>query len=343
MRADRLKFSKIAKLFISTAVCCSVITGCGTTYKAFNAAEDRTVPAYTAPRIPVMVNAAAAGKLSYIENHDGIKIPIYVYGSDKKGTPVLMVHGLQSHSGWFVQSAKAIADSGHPVYQIDRRGSGMSREPRGHADSYKDMVDDIHTVAEVAMQKHNSDKIHLLGHCFGAIPSTAFACRYPKLLQSLMLCTPAIYTRTDVYFGQKVRILESELTHHYKYIPINIKPEQFTDSPLYLKYIRNDKLTLKEVTSELYYQVPAARSYIKKHSDRLTMPVFFGMAAKDTICDNAKDRTFFNALPSGRKELIVYSKAKHILEYCDDRDLFFRDVTAWINNSEPISETETEK
>ena len=306
------------------------LTGCAT-YQPYDPETARSHPVDRQPDVPEMAEAEKGSQVTFITNTKGIKIPVRVYGEKSRGVPVLMVHGLQSHSGWFVQSAHYIASLGLPVYQIDRRGSGLSSEPRGHADSYDDMIDDILTVAKHAMNRHGADKVHLLGHCFGAIPGTAFACRYPEILQSLILCTPAIYTRTGVYFGEALQIATSELTHKHKYIPIHIKPEQFTDSEKYLRFIRGDKLTLKQVTTALYFQVPLARHYIKKRTKQITMPVFIGMAGKDTICDNRKNGKFFNEIPSQRKMIVTYESAKHILEFSDDRDIFFTDLAAWFS------------
>ncbi|MEN8128462.1 MAG: alpha/beta fold hydrolase [Planctomycetota bacterium] len=306
------------------------LTGCAS-YQPFDPETVRSHPVDSKPDVPEIIRANMGSQVEFIANAEGIKIPVRVFGENNKAIPVLMIHGLQSHSGWFVQSAYYIASLGLPVYQIDRRGSGLSSEPRGHAASYDDMVNDILTVAKHAMEQHGVDKIHLLGHCFGAIPSTAFACRYPEILQSLILCTPAIYTQTGVYFGETMQILESELTHKHKYIPIHINPDQFTDSEKYLRFIRGDKLTLKQVTTALYFQVPLARHYINKNIKQITMPVFMGMAGKDTICNNSKNGTFFNEIPSQRKMIVTYERAKHILEFSHDRDIFFNDLAAWFS------------
>ncbi|MEN8190314.1 MAG: alpha/beta fold hydrolase [Thermodesulfobacteriota bacterium] len=306
------------------------LSGCAT-YQTFDKEAARSNPVDQPSAVPVMAAAAQKGRTAFVTDDEGVKVPVRIYGEAHMAYPVLMLHGLQSHSSWFVQSAAHIASLGMPVYQIDRRGSGLSSEPRGHATSYDEMIKDIATVARYAMKQHGVDKVHLLGHCFGAIPATAFGARHPELLKSLLLCTPAIYTKTGVYFKEEVQIVKSELTRKYKYIPIHIDPGQFTESETYLRFINGDPLGLKEVTTHLYFQVPLARHFINKKMDRLTMPVFMGMAAKDTICDNDKNKLFFNDLESNRKQLVTYGEAKHILEFSDDRDTFFTDLAAWFS------------
>ncbi|MEN8199327.1 MAG: alpha/beta fold hydrolase [Thermodesulfobacteriota bacterium] len=312
------------------------LSGCAT-FQPFEAESARSHPVDYQPELPVMAETAGKGRVTFISNGDGLKIPVRIYGEKNRGVPVLMIHGLQSHSGWFVQSAAHIASQGIPVYQVDRRGSGLSEEPRGHAASYEEMLADILTVARYAMQQHGVEKVHLLGHCFGAIPSAAFAGRYPELLQSLILCTPAIYTHTGVYFREGVQIVSSELTHHHKYIPIHIKATEFTDDAEYLSFIESDPLALKQVTTALYFQVPLARHSIVKQGNRINMPLFIGMAAGDSICDNEKNREFFNTIPAERKMMVTYPNARHILEFSKDRDTFFNDLTAWLSATAPIA------
>lgn len=106
-----------------------------------------------------------------------------------------MLHGLESHSAWFSQSARHIAGLGYPVYGMERRGSGHSRAPRGVCTDYNDLLSDIDALAEFLLRHHDTEKFHLFGHCFGAIPATAYACRFPDKLRSLVLGTPAPYTK----------------------------------------------------------------------------------------------------------------------------------------------------
>ena len=323
------KYANIC-LFISLWITAFSLGGCAS-YQPFDSETARTEPVESQPKIPEIAAASIDSQVEFIQNDEDIRIPVRVFGAEYNAVPVLMLHGLQSHSGWFVQSAHYIASLGLPVYQIDRRGSGLSSEPRGHAESYDEMIDDILTVANHAMARHGVDQIHLLGHCFGAIPGTAFAIRYPHLLRSLILSTPGLHTKTGVYFGEALQILESELTRKHKYIPIHLEPVQFTDMDIYLRFIREDELSLKQATTALYFEVPRARRYITKNITRITMPVFFGLAAKDTISNNHKNSAFFNEIPSARKMIVTYLDAKHIVEFSSDRDTFFKDLKAWFS------------
>ena len=234
-----------------------------------------------------------------------------------------------------MQSADFIAHLGRPVYAFDRKGSGLSKAKRGHADSFEEWIEEIHTLAELANRRHGTSRVHLVGHCFGAIPATAFACRYPELVDSLILPTAAIHTQTDVSFAEKLAILSGRITGRQNYIPIHLQAEMFTDLQDYETFIRDDALALTQATAQFYWQVPKARRYINKHIEHLTMPVFMALAHKDPICDNAGNRRFYANLPAQDKLLTSYEDAEHILEFSREREAFFADLAAWFRIHDP--------
>ena len=295
-------------------------------------------PVHLTEQVPAIAELARAqqnGRLEFVPQETGPAIPVRVFGRDQGGTPVILVHGLQSHSGWFVQSADFISRLGGPAYAFDRKGSGLSEAKRGHADNYEEWVEEIHILVELATRRHGSPQVHLVGHCFGAIPATAFACRYPELVASLILPTAAIHTQTDVSFSEKLAILSGQITGRQNYIPIHLQAEMFTDLPDYEAFIRDDNLALTQATAQFYWQVHKARRYINQHLDRLTMPVFMALAHKDPICDNAGNRRFYANLPAQDKLLTSYEDAEHILEFSREREAFFADLATWFRIHDP--------
>ena len=272
------------------------------------------------------------GKPEMIAGVEGVQIPVNIYGEDQPLTPVLMMHGLESHAGWFWQSGEFLVSIGHPTYIIDRRGSGRSAEPRGDCKSYHDILEDIRSVADFVRQKHNCEKVILFGHCFGAIPSVIFSMQNPALIEALVLSTPAIFTHADLNIEEKIKVLSSQFTGSTTMIPTPVgDPMLFTSDEQYLDFIRKDKLKLKTASTRLFWQILNARIYIQTHMKRLTVPVLMTTAGKDEICDNKKNINFFNHIGSLNKTYINYPNAVHILEYSPDKQRFFDDLKNWLD------------
>ncbi|MBL0715982.1 MAG: alpha/beta fold hydrolase [Desulfosarcina sp.] len=257
-------------------------------------------------------------------------IAMRVYGPAGAKTPVVMTHGLQSHSGWFAQSAVRVADQGHPVYAVDRRGSGLREATRGDMKTFDEMIDDLIVVADYISKRHGGGKIFLLGHCFGAIPAAAFAIRHPDRVEGLVLTTPAINTRTGLPFSQTLKIFFTRSGKRDYRVPSPLKPEEFTELAPYEAFIRSDPLALQAASGDFYFQVYRARQFINAHTDRLVMPIYMALAGEDPICDNPRNIRFFEKLPADDKMLVIYEDARHILEFSPEKERFLADLIFWL-------------
>src|SRR5581483_12323761 len=68
---------------------------------------------------------------------------------DVRGSLVYL-HGIQSHGGWYVETAEELARRGYAVYLPDRRGSGRNEGPRGWFGPRRQVVEDVGTFVEEA-------------------------------------------------------------------------------------------------------------------------------------------------------------------------------------------------
>jgi alpha-beta hydrolase superfamily lysophospholipase len=223
-------------------------------------------------------------------------------------------HGLHAgrgepHPPGLPQPGQFLASLGCPVYALDRRGSGMSRELRGHCSDFREMVADISFVCEYVMNRHRVAKVHVVGHCFGAIPACVFACQYPDKVETLVLTTPGIYTHSDLSLWQKLSIFLWKIEGRVCYIPVPLDVDEFSDLEPYRRFIREDPLAVTAATSEFYFEVHRARLFLKANDGNMR---------------------FFMALPSQQKRLLMYADAIHILEFSHEREAFFADLADWI-------------
>src|SRR3954463_16015950 len=56
---------------------------------------------------------------------------------------VVVLHGVQSHGGWYHNLGRTLAEAGYETHFPDRRGAGANREDRGHTPSPRRLIDDI--------------------------------------------------------------------------------------------------------------------------------------------------------------------------------------------------------
>ena len=89
------------------------------------------------------------------------------------------LHGVQSHGGWYVETAAELARRGYAVYLPDRRGSGHSLATRGDFERPEQLVADVAPLRRLARREHPDAPVVLAGGCWGARPALAYAARAP--------------------------------------------------------------------------------------------------------------------------------------------------------------------
>jgi alpha-beta hydrolase superfamily lysophospholipase len=279
-----------------------------------------------------MVVQGTEHRVEYLRAADGAEIPVRVFGPEGDGVPLVMLHGLRSHSGWFVQSAAFLASLGHPVYSFDRRGSGLSRQTRGHTNGWGEIIDEVHAVVTHAAQRHGRSRVHVLGHCFGAIPGAVFACRCPNLVASLILPTPGVGTHMALTPLEKVQIAFLRFARPRHRIALPLAAEDLADLETDRRFIREDALSLHELTARFYFEIFRARKFLKRNLRCLTSPLFMALAGRDRISDNERNTVFFDGTASVNKKLKIYPDATHILEFSREKEAFFRDLANWLGD-----------
>lgn len=266
----------------------------------------------------------------YVPAEDGTKLAVRVAGTKGDRAPLLMLHGLQSHSGWFVQSQTFLANLGFAVYAMDRRGSGMSEGGRGECLDFRQMSSDVHAVVTHVKEAHHTPKVHVFGHCFGTIPAALYAVMHPDSVASLIMASSGLYTKITIAFKRKLELAWAKASRGTVHIPIPLRPEMFSDVPECVQFIHDDEARLRTATGSLYYEVRRACRFVQSHRHLLAMPVFMANAGHDPICDSEANEKFFWSLPARHKLLVTYEKSRHVIEFSEQRDDFFRDLNWWL-------------
>ena len=259
----------------------------------------------------------------------GYQIPVRRFGAEGLGRPVIMLHGLESHSGWFVQSARRIAALGLPVHAFDRCGSGLSEADGARWPRLEDLLAEVDAVADSATSDGRHQSVHLFGHCFGAIVALLYAALHrPGRVASVVLATPALYTTTDLAPREKLRVLWSVIRRRDDRVAIPLSPEQFSELEPFVELVRNDPLILRAAPARLFYEIRRARGRLPDAAAALRVPLLVAMAGSDPICDNRRNRGLFQHVTAA-KEIREYPGARHILEFSRAREAFLGDVAAW--------------
>jgi len=261
----------------------------------------------------------------------------YVPAASPRGR-VVLIHGIQSHGGWYEHSCNRLRDAGFDVFFLDRRGSGLNSEYRGDAPGFRRLLDDVGEFLRgfqderIAAPGQSPIKLFLVGISWGSKLATAVQRRHPGLIDGLVLLCPGFCPKVGPSLGERLSILAARLVAPRRLFPIPLNdPELFTATPRWQEFLRADTLSLREATARFFVESVRLDGYLRRVPRHVTVPVLLLLAEKDRIIDNARTRRFVGRFATRDKQVIEYEGAHHTLEFEAEPDHFLCDLISWLD------------
>ena len=271
-----------------------------------------------------------------VELSDGYKTPAHVYTAHaaqpqpQRQDPVVYLHGIQSHPGWFSGSAGYLASFGHPVLLPTRRGSGANPVARGDAASAELLCQDVAACCRLAMAKFDAPRVSLVGISWGGKLAAAFCLRrWPGVeVGSLTMVAPGIVSKVDVPLSEKLAIGLALLRHPATGAPRGTAMfdvplsdvELFTDNPPMRDYLARDPYRLHRATARFLYASRRLDSMLRAASSlgsprgALSLPTTLLLARRDRIVDNGATGRIIDRLTAGKAH-VEQLDAAHTIEF----------------------------
>ncbi|WP_435015295.1 alpha/beta fold hydrolase [Tundrisphaera sp. TA3] len=249
---------------------------------------------------------------------------------------VVILHGVQSHGGWYHRLGRTLAEAGYEAHFPDRRGSGSNRKDRGHAPSSRRLIDDV--TEYVASIRSGSPPLPttLAGISWGGKIAVIAAARRPDLIDALALICPGLQPRVGVTSRERRAIAWAYFTNRRKTFPIPLSdPALFTDNHEAQTFIANDPLGLRAGTAGLLAASAFLDRGVRRSLRRVRQPSLLILAGHDRIVDNDKTRADFARIPSAEKQIIEYPEGHHTLEFDPDPSAYAHALIAWLQASSP--------
>jgi alpha-beta hydrolase superfamily lysophospholipase len=272
-------------------------------------------------------------------------------------TIIVYNHGLQSHRGWFNRTANDLVARGYTIYAFDRIGSGTSspglsvirgelRESRGHVRDWHLLTKSLDAMVDFARKQNPDGRIVVWGNSYGAKVVTAWLMEHAddarsRGVESAVFTAPGLFANDEsmpLPFS-KMKLIFSRNMCLYP-LPMVEKNDDngahwFIGEGEWFDRIRDDDLSIREVTRRFYLETNAMDSYIRKwrKGSRLPVPTFHLMVRNDPMMDNVKTEAFVKARASDGlyKFFKGGEEAKHFLLFTSDRDEALRDIDSFLS------------
>ncbi len=247
---------------------------------------------------------------------------------------VIVLHGIQSHAGWYEQLGRILASQGIDVLMPDRRGSGSNLKDRGHASKSGRLMADLTEIQHTWNHRTGNDRPPVLaGISWGGKLAAMAVAHSPDHYSGLALVAPGLFAKVRPPLKTQIGIAISALLRPKQPFDIPLSdPALFTANPERQIFIASDPATLHQATARFFIVSRAMDLRLNRVRKRLTLPIFLQMAGLDRIVNNEKIQRFVAKAPASSKSIANYPNAHHTLEFEQGpvTERYALDLAGWI-------------
>ena len=273
---------------------------------------------------------AIAPREDRVEGTGGLKI--FVRSWRPQGTPravVAIVHGVNSHSGYYIWAAEQLVASGLAVYALDLRGRGKSDGERFYINKFAEYLDDVRALVGLAKSREPGLPVFLLGHSAGGVISSVYTLEHQSELAGF-ICESFAFQVAAPDFALAVVKGLSHVAPHAHVLKLPIK--DFSRDPDVVEAMNNDPLIAHEVQpTNTVAELVRADERLKREFPLITLPLLILHGTADKVTNPKGSKLFHETAGSTDKTLMLYEGHVHDLLNDFGREAVMGDITAWIS------------
>ncbi len=263
--------------------------------------------------------------------HDGLQLFTRTWQPDEpaKGA-LLLVHGINEHSGRYEYMASHLVAHGIAVYSYDHRGHGQSAGPRVYVDSFDEYVDDLAIVFRNIRVQTGELPLFLLGHSLGGLIASLFVVNHRPELHALILSSPALQIPPDVSpLAQKIVGVINRVAPRLIMGKLEIDHISRVEA-VREAYLADPLTNNKGIRARVGYEVLKATRHVRQHPEAFTMPLYLFHGTADRITDPNGSKWLYDEAPSADKSLRLFDGLYHETMNEPERDEVLAELTDWI-------------
>lgn len=274
-------------------------------------------------------------KEEWIEGKGGLKIFIRSWLPDKMSRGVVViVHGFNSHTGYYFRVAEQFTDSGLAVYALDLRGRGKSEGERFYVEKFEDYISDVHALVRLAQAREPGLPIFLLGHSAGGVISCVYTLEHQDELSGLICESFAFQVPSPDFAIAVIRGLSRLAPHAHV---LKLPNKQFSRDPQIVEAMNRDPLIANEVQpTHTLAELVHADERLKRDFHLITLPVLILHGTLDKVTKPDGSRIFYEQAGSKDKTLKLYEGHYHDLLSDIGKEAVMADIIGWIDAHLPV-------
>jgi acylglycerol lipase len=241
---------------------------------------------------------------------------------------VVIVHGFNSHSGYYLGVAEQLMGSDLSVYALDLRGRGKSDGERFYVEKFADYVSDVAELIALAKSREPGLPIFLLGHSAGGVVSCLYVLNHPSELSGL-ICESFAYQLPAPDFALAVLKGLSHVAPHTHVL--KLQNRDFSRDPTVVQAMNSDPLIVDEAQpTQTVAEMVRADERLKKKLPLITLPLLILHGTGDKAAKASGSQFFYDTAGSRDKTLKLYDGHFHDLLNDTGKEMVMADIKSWI-------------
>jgi alpha-beta hydrolase superfamily lysophospholipase len=242
----------------------------------------------------------------------GEELFLRVWSPPEPRAVVVLVHGMSEHSGRYEHVCRFLCERSVAVYVHDHIGHGRSGGPRGWIARFKDLLDDVETVHELAAKEHEGLPLFMLGHSMGGLVAAAYVLECPRKPDFLILSGPAIVPLIQP--GER-----------------RIDPTRLSKDPEVQRAYMEDPLVLRErVTEEFFHRLADGVGLLPGRAGEVTMPTLLLHGGDDPLCSAEGAQFWLSTSENPDVTVHIYPGGRHEMLNETNKEEVLADLWAWM-------------
>jgi acylglycerol lipase len=241
---------------------------------------------------------------------------------------VVLVHGFNSHSGYYVRTGEALAARGFAAYALDLRGRGRSDGERFYIESMSDFEQDVGTVVSLAKLRHAGVPTFLLGHSAGGVASCLYVLDHQQELVGFICESFAFQVPAPDFAIAALKGLSHLAPHAHV---LKLHNEDFSRDEAVVSAMNLDPLIANETQpTRTVAELARADERLRTAFPQITLPLLILHGTADKAAKSSGSQAFYDAAGSTDKTLKLYEGHYHDLLNDVGREQVLADIVQWI-------------
>ncbi|GMI96380.1 hypothetical protein like AT1G73480 [Hibiscus trionum] len=247
---------------------------------------------------------------------------------------VVLLHGLNEHSGRYSDFAKRLNANGFKVYGMDWIGHGGSDGLHAYVHSLDFAVTDMKMFLEKVLAENPELPCFCFGHSTGGaiILKAVLDPKVEAKVSGIVVTSPAVGVQPSHPIFVVLAPIISFLLPRYQVSVTNKKGLPVSRDPEALVAKYSDPLVYTgPLRVRTGYEILRITSYLQQNMNRLRVPLFVLHGMDDTVTDPQASRKLYEEAASTDKSLKLLEGLLHDLLFEPERETIMDDIIQWLN------------